>query len=78
MPPVGIEPTSSGLQPGAMTTSAKAALNYWGETGNRTLSNCFTDSCAATTLVTPLIGSEQGIRTLVPLYGTHSLAGRHD
>ena len=25
VPPVGIEPTSSGLQPGAMTTSAKAA-----------------------------------------------------
>ena len=27
----------------------------WGESGNRTLSNCFTDSCATTTLLTPLI-----------------------
>ena len=26
----------------------------WGESGNRTLSNCFTDSCATTTLLTPL------------------------
>lgn len=28
MPPLGIEPSSSVLQTGAMTTSAKAALTY--------------------------------------------------
>ena len=49
--PVGIEPTSKALQASAITISAKVAV--WGESGNRTLAYCFTDSSAATTLETP-------------------------
>lgn len=52
MQPTGIEPVSTALQTAAMTTSARVAL-IWGETGNRTLANYFTGSCAATTLETP-------------------------
>ena len=36
---------------------------FWGEAGNRTLPNCFTDSRATTTLATPLFGRRYRIRT---------------
>ena len=39
--PLGIEPSSSGLQPDAMTTLAQET---WGTVGNRTLFSSFTDS----------------------------------
>ena len=45
VPPRGIEPRSSVLQTGAMTTSAKAAL--FGVTNRyRSGTTCFTDKCA--------------------------------
>lgn len=85
VPPTGIEPVSPGLHSGAMTTSAKAAKKLF--RGDQRGSNPYYQShslgCYHYNMATPKksyikIGSEQGIRTLVPLYGTHSLAGRHD
>lgn len=57
----GLEPTTSSL-PRKYTTTV-LHQHVWGESGNRTLSNCFTDSCAATTLLTPLFGAPGEIRT---------------
>ena len=37
--PVGIEPTSSVLQTGAMTTSAKVAYNWYQRRGSNSLKN---------------------------------------
>ena len=42
---------------------------HWGERGNRTLADCFTDSRAATTLLTPL-KSVTSVRALTAFAAT--------
>lgn len=58
-------------------------FDSWGEAGNRTLSYCFTDSRAATTLSTPLVaelGFEPRIAesksAVLPLHHSAKLVGQ--